>query len=213
MTETQPTEGTGRLAAAVRDYVEAVFREVMRIATRVGRQRDAGDVADEVAAEVLERPESIMARYPDPVRYARERVRHAGISLDRRDRVQRGEGARLFHGVDGLLRPGRTWLAGDAPVGEDGASVFSFARDLDVEFADVTLDRLTAPALVRRCCVGLTRSQVFELFMVDGCGYEVKDVAQMLGQCRETVSRRLSKTRRIVQQNRAAMSISEEFEG
>lgn len=213
MTETQPTESTEGLAAAVRDYVEAVFREVMRITARIGPRHDAGDVADEIAAEVLERPESIMARYPDPVRYARERVRHAGISLDRRNRVQRGEGARLVQGADGVLHPGRVWASGDAPLGDDGATAFSLARDLQAEFVDGTLDQLMASALLRRCCASLSQGQLLELFMVDGCGYEVKDVAMMLGQRRETVSRRLSKTRRIVQQNRAVMPTAEEFEG
>ncbi|MCB0985839.1 MAG: hypothetical protein KDB06_14410, partial [Ilumatobacter sp.] len=62
MTQTKPTD---RLDAAIRDYVEAVFREVMRVAARV-RRGDPGDLADEISAEVLEQPEGIMARYPDP---------------------------------------------------------------------------------------------------------------------------------------------------
>lgn len=212
MTTTQNSEAV-RLTAAVRDYVEAVFREVMRVAANVGRHRDAGDVADEMVAEVLEHPEAIMARYPDPVRYARERVRHCGISLDRRQRVQRGEGARLVQGADGLLNPGRVWISGESTVREGGPSVFSLVRDLAAEFADSSLDRMIASALVGRCCQGLTNHQLFEVLMVDGLGYDVTEVAAVVGQRRETVSRRLNAARRIIRQNRAEMTDMQDFEG
>ncbi|MCB0983431.1 MAG: sigma-70 family RNA polymerase sigma factor [Ilumatobacter sp.] len=205
MTHTQPTD---RLDAAVRDYVEAVFREVMRVAAQV-RRGDPGDLADEVAAEVLEQPESIMARYPDPVRYARERTRHAGISLDRRDRVQRGEGARLFTGADGQLRPGRTGVAGDAPVGEGGSSLFSLLADPHGGFDDATVDQLVAAERLRLALEGLTRQQATELLLVDGLGYEVKEVAALFGQCRETVSRRLSHARRQVRQQLVPAAVTE----
>lgn len=192
MTHTKPTD---RLDAAIRDYVEAVFREVMRVAARV-RRGDPGDLADEISAEVLEQPESVMARYPDPVRYARERVRHAGISLDRRDRVQRGEGARLFTVADGSQRPGRVGVAGDAAVGEGGPSLFSLLSDPQSGFDEAAVEHLMASALLRQAAAGLTREQLFELMLVDGLGYEVTEVAALLGQCRETVSRRLGHTRR-----------------
>ena len=194
MTHTKPTD---RLDAAIRDYVEAVFREVMRVAARV-RRGDPGDLADGISAEVLEQPEAIMARYPDPVRYARERVRHAGISLDRRDRVQRGEGARLFADGDGQLRPGRVGVAGDAAVGEGGPSLFSLLADPRSRFDEAAVDQLVAGALLRQCLGQASRQQITELLLVDALGYEVTDVAALFGQCRETVSRRLSATRRLV---------------
>lgn len=150
-----------------------------------------------------------MARYPDPVRFARERARHAGISLDRRERVQRGEGSRLRPSSDGLLRPGRVGLAGDAPVADGGPALFTLLRDPRAQFEDDALERLAASAVIQRCLLGLTDQQTREWMLVDGLGFEVKDVAAMLGQCRETVSRRLSKTRRVVQQNRVRFAITE----
>lgn len=194
MTHTKPTD---RLDAAIRDYVEAVFREVMRVAARV-RRGDPGDLADEISAEVLEQPEPIMARYPDPVRYARERVRHAGISLDRRERVQRGEGARLFVDDDGQLRPGRSVVAGDAAVREGGPTAFALLADPRSRFDDAAVDQLMATVLLRQCLGAASRQQLTELLLVDALGYEVTEVAELFGQCRETVSRRLSATRRLV---------------
>jgi DNA-directed RNA polymerase specialized sigma24 family protein len=206
MTHIQPTP---RFSAAAGDYAVAVFREVMRVAAVMRRGFDAGDLAAEISAEVLENPESIMARYPDPVRYARQRVRHAGISYERRQRVQRGEGARLHHGPDGLLQPGRTYVSGNA-TGHDGApELFAGARDHRAEFEAAADERMSATLELRRCCQGLTLAEVHEVWLVDACGYSVQEVAALRGQRRETVSRRLNETRRRIRQNRAEMSESE----
>lgn len=202
------TEPSNRLDAAVRDYVEAVFREVMRVAAKV-RRGDPGDLADEISAEVLEQPQSVMARYPDPVRYARERARHAGISLDRRERVQRGEGARLFNAADGSQRPGRVGVAGDAAVGDGGPSLFSLLTDPHGQFDDASVERLVAHAALRRSVAGLSRQQLAELLLVDGLGYEVTEVAALFGQRRETISRRLSHTRRHVREHLVMAASSE----
>ena len=167
------------------------------MAARV-RRGDPGDLADEISAEVLEQPEPIMARYPDPVRFARERVRHAGISLDRRERVQRGEGARLFTDSDGRLRPGRSVVPGDAAVREGGPSAFSLLADPRSRFDDAAIDQLMASGLLRQCLEATSRQHLTELLLVDALGYEVTEVDELFGQCRETISRRLSATRQLV---------------
>ena len=147
MTDTLPTV---RLTTAVDDYVAAVFREVVRVASIVRHGFDADDIAAEVAATVLDQPELIMARYPDPLRYARVRVRHAGISFDRRERAQRGEGARLFPGPDGLLAPGRRYVSGNSTGPDGGDELLSFAADLAAEFEAAVDDQMLPP---RSCSV------------------------------------------------------------
>ena len=202
MTDTLPTV---RLTTAIDDYVAAVFREVVRVASIVRHGFDADDIAAEVAASVLDQAELIMARYPDPLRYARVRVRHAGISFDRRERAQRGEGARLFPGPDGLLAPGRRYVSGNSTGPDGGDELLSFAADLAAEFEAAVDDQMLAAALLQRCCEGLSTAEVQEIWLVDGCGYTVQEVADLCGQRRETVSRRLNTTRRRIRQNRAEM--------
>lgn len=203
MTDTQPTP---RLDAAAHDYAVAVFREVMRVAAAVRRGFDAGDIAADISAEVLERPVAIMARYPDPVVYARRRVRHAGISHDRRQRVQRGEGARLFTQPDGTVQPGRSYVSGNIRPPDGGDELFTNVLDRHSSFEASAVDHLLAAAELRRCCQGLQPSAVHELWLVDGCGYTVQEVSGLCGQRRETVSRRLNDTRRRIRQNREQMS-------
>ncbi len=184
----------------------AVFREVARIAARSRRPFDADDIAGEVALAVADRPAIIMGGYPNPVHYARQRARHAGISFDRRERVQRGEGARLVVGSDGLQGPGRRYESADASEG--GGDLLSHAIGRGESLDASVANRLVAGALLRRACEGLTPVEFRELWLVDGCGYTVQEVAELCGQRRETVSRRLSATRRRVGLRRAAMSSS-----
>jgi len=68
---------------------------------------------------------------------------------------------------------------------------------------DVT-DRMVTGALLQRCSEGLSLERFHEVWLVDGCGYTVQEVATMRGQRRETLSRRLSQTRARMRQNSAA---------
>jgi len=174
----------------------AVFREVARIAGRTRRAFDADDIAGEVALAVARHPSNIMGGYPDPVHYARQRARHAGISFDRSERVQRGEGARLVVGGDGLQAPGRRYESADASEG--GGDLLDHAVNCVEPIDAAVADRLAAGALLQQACEGLSPVALRELWLVDGCGYTVQEVAELCGQRRETVSRRLSATRRRV---------------
>ena len=174
----------------------AVFSEVARLAARTRRPFDADDIAGEVALAVADRPATIMVGYPDPAHYARQRVRHAGISFDRRERVQRGEGARLVVGSDGLQGPGRRYESADA--WEGGGNLLAHATPRVESLDAIVADRLATGALLQRACEGLSPVEFRELWLVDGCGYTVQEVAELCGQRRETVSRRLSATRRRV---------------
>lgn len=202
--EVTDASSVARLTAAEETYVMAVFREVARIAGRSRKAFDADDIAGEVAMAVAHRPAPIMAGYPDPVGYARQRARHAGISFDRRERVQRGEGARLVVGTDGLQAPGRRYASADASL--DGALT---QADPDAPVDATVTDHLVTAALLQHACIGLSLIEMRELWLVDGYGYTVQEVAALVGQRRETVSRRLSNTRIRVRQRPLAMSSSE----
>jgi len=198
--EVTDASSVARLTAAEETYVMAVFREVARIAGRSRKAFDADDIAGEVAMAVAHRPAPIMAGYPDPVGYARQRARHAGISFDRRERVQRGEGARLVVGTDGLQAPGRRYASLDGALTQ---------ADPDAPVDTAVTDHLVTAALLQHACNGLSLIEMRELWLVDGYGYTVQEVAALVGQRRETVSRRLSNTRIRVRQRPLAMSSSE----
>lgn len=183
----------------------AVFREVVRVASKTRHGFDADDIAAKVAAGVLDRADDIMARYPNPALYARVRVRHASISFDRGQRVQRGEGARLFEGSDGLLAPGRRYVSGNSAGPDGGDEVWSFAADPAADFEAAIGDHMVAAALLQQYREGLSQAEVREIWLVDGCGHTVQELADFCGQRRETVSRRLNNTRRRIRQNRVEM--------
>ena len=177
----------------------------MRFASIIRKGFDADDIAASVVEGVLRQPAAIMARYPDPAHYARHRTRHAGISFDRGQRVQRGEGARLFGDTTGKLRPGRQWISGSISTIAGGTDLFSQQADHASSFEAASDDKLFAHSLLRTCCRGLSLAQIHEVWMVDGCGCSVQEVAAMRGQARETISRRLNATRRRIRDNRSAM--------
>ncbi len=180
-----------------------MFREVVRFAAIVRKGFDADDIAASIAEDVLRQPEAIMTRYPDPAHYARRRTRHAGISFDRSQRAQRGEGVRLFKDSDGSVQAGRRWISGNSTTVEGGAELFSMHADEASAFEAASDDKLFAVSALRTSCRGLTMAEIREVWLVDGCGCTVQEVAKLRGQSRETVSRRLSETRRRMRTNRA----------
>lgn len=211
-TNTSLTDSATALTPDEAAYVIAVFREVARIAARAHSSFDADDIASDVALGTAQRASVIMNTYPDPASYARQRARHAGISFDRRERAQRGEGTRLCIGRDGLLHPGRQYVSADAEAAGGGSGPVNLAID-DAPLLEITVtDHMVDVAMLQRCCDGLPTSEVREVWLIDGCGYTVKEIAASCGQRRETVSRRLSRARRRIRQNRAAMSSSTGYE-
>jgi len=186
----------------VADYAVAVFREVMRVAQIARQGFDADDIAAIVAEEVLNNSASIMARYPNPALYARQRARHAGISFDRTQRAQRGEGVRLRRDADGALQPHRRYLSGNATGANSPDELFSFAIDALIEFEAAADDRLLISAMLGSQSLGLSADELNEVWLIDGCGYAVQEVAAMRRQRRETVSRRLSNTRQRLKDHR-----------
>ncbi|MEI8240652.1 MAG: hypothetical protein WCI22_14660, partial [Actinomycetota bacterium] len=107
---------------------------------------------------------------------------------------------------DGTLQPGRPYLSGNATPAAGGSEWFSTVSDLRGGFETSADEHMAATAALQWCCQGLTSTVVHELWLVDGCGYTVLEVAQLCGQRRETVSRRLNQTRRQIRKNHAALA-------
>ena len=169
-----------------------VFREVARLSARSRKAFDADDIAGDVAMALAKRPADIMAAYPDPVGYARQRASHAGISFDRRERAQRGEGVRLLTDKDGLRHPGRRYVSANGP---DGADLLAAVVGDDTDVEGTVAERMVVSAMLREACEDLTAAEFRELWLVDGVGHSVQEMAEACGQRRETVSRRLNHSR------------------
>ena len=183
---------------------------VMRaVARQLRRRPDADDVAMRVVLAVLEQPAArlhqIMARYPDPVAYARMVARHALIDHDRCERVQQCRGARLFRRIDGTIEPGRTWHYGDASVQSGGESMFDLWAADEAPLDDLVADRLDAVGVLQRVLDGLDADERTLLHRIDGLDHRVSDIARERGVARETLSKKVSSTRLRVQTNRRAV--------
>jgi DNA-directed RNA polymerase specialized sigma24 family protein len=199
MSSTHPS-----LQSAIAIYAEALLREATRRASAKRRGFDADDIASDIAVRFLTTPEVIMAKYPDPCDYARACVHHACIGHDRSQRVQRCEGLRLVDNADGTKSTARRWLSGDATIPESGDPVFSLVEDTIGSFEDRLVERVDAARQFSRCAAGLPAAHVREIMAIDGHEYSVNEVAAACGQRRETVSRRVSKTRKDMRHNGAA---------
>ncbi len=167
---------------------------------------DAHDIALDVVERFLRTAAEIMAAYPDPARYAAVSATHATITFDRRERKQRSEGVRLVTGSDGLLRAGRVYVSGNVTPMEGGDELLALARDGDDAIDVQVACRHDSTDLLERCFAGVSRADRELLLLVDGKGYTVQEVARLVGVRRETLSRRIGRTRRQVQSNRAALA-------
>lgn len=73
-------------------YCSTVWREALRI-LKTKRRLEADDVAAEVAAKFLADPAKFMAKFPTPEVFAWAVTKNTRLDYERRQRVQRGEGA------------------------------------------------------------------------------------------------------------------------
>lgn len=181
----------------------ALFRAVHAVVARRRSADDAIDIASEVVAVFLVDPERIMAAYPDAEAYARAAVRHATIDFDRRQRAQRGQGARLRALPDGEVTVRRSVVSGDAP-GLDGAPTpFDSLADQRAAAVDDQVSAwLDSQGTLAALLEGESPDDRRALFLVDGLGYTVHEVAALGGVRRETMSRRLNAVRRRVRARR-----------
>jgi DNA-directed RNA polymerase specialized sigma24 family protein len=203
----QPNLCASTVRADTEAYAVALLREAARLLARRRRAvTSADDVAATIVAAFLPKAATIMARHPDPAAFARLAVRRAGIAHDRRERAQRGEGVRLVRGADGQVTPRRVVLSGDAVLGEGQLSLFDLLPATDECPADLVVRGLDSATELALVLDGVAASDRRLLLLVDGAGYTVTEVADLVGQRRETVSRRLGRVRRQVQRNRAVMA-------
>jgi len=181
-------------------YCLELSRQVLR---RLTKRADADDVAQRVVERLLQDPERLMAEYPSPAQYAAAATAHTAIGEDRRNRGQRCEGTRLRVLDDRTVQARRQWISGDAlgPDGEPGA----FERHADdSELLDERVARqLDASLLAGHAVAGLSDDDRRALHLVHVLGHTVKEVAELMGVRRETMSRRMGRILHTVHQNLA----------
>ena len=203
------TDRTARIQQARNEgWVMSAYREIIRLVTARAGYEEL-EIAGEVALELYSRGDealaALVAANPDPLKWARQRVRHACIQHDRDERVQRCQGSRLVRTTDDTMRPQRSIVWGNAPVrGKEGEALgeqFDTLRLGTASFEDDLVDHLDAADTVRSCTRGIGRRELAEVLRVDGDGDGVADVATSCGQQRETVSRRVNATRATIRKN------------
>jgi RNA polymerase sigma factor (sigma-70 family) len=171
---------------------EEYLAVVVRTVQRVGARRYGVEVADELVQAVAEqfwpRRVQFMATYSPEV-FAAVAMRSRADELRRRDRIQRGQGARLVEGADGHKRPGRDVVAWEAHVAGGGpvphAEVDVAQRVTDAVTVNEALDRLDE------------RSERLVL-LVDGWGLTVGEAAATVGLSRAYANRELTRIRSIL---------------
>ena len=188
----------------VDEYATAVFHETIQFCRRRG-QHDASDIAQAVAETFLTDAESIMARFPNPAQFARGTARYTVISFARRERVQRGEGTQLADLGGGSFAPRRRYLSGNATLANSEFELFDTLVDTSESVADKVARECDIGALLARCLAGVSPIDCELLMLVDGMGYSVKEVAALVGQRHETVSRRITRVRQQVARNGAGL--------
>lgn len=174
-------------------YVVAVHREIVRLIIRQHGAQAPQDVAQDVVETLLGKLDRIMASYADPVVYARVAYQHATVQAGRRNRVQRGEGSRLFTQADGTRAPGRSAVSGDAVAQDGERCLFDTLEGRDAAIDEVVATYVDARRQISGAWGDLSRRDRSAYFMVRGLGYPVTDVATSMGVRRETLQRRLAR--------------------
>ena len=190
-------------------YAARLLREAVRLANRSRRGAEVDDIAQSLVLKFLAKADLVMVRYPEPERFARVALHHVAIAFDRAERVQRSEGVRLVVQLDGGLRPARRYGSGNSPVAHGIATeVLETVADPSVPGDERAAGRLDAAERLARCFDGIEPSDRRLLELADGHGYTVTELAELYGKRRETLSRRINRTRRQVRQNDTWMATS-----
>jgi len=174
-------------------YVTAVHGETVRLITRKFGSDAPQDVAQDVVLTLMGKVQVVMAKYPDPVVYARVAFTHACVQTHRRNRVQRGEGSRLYRAPDGSTAPGRRVVSGDEHLGDSDRSLFDSIIERSAPVDDVVCNRLDDRHRLEEVFAHASPADRRAYFMVRGLGYPVAQVAQTIGVRRETLQRRLGR--------------------
>jgi len=145
--------------------------------------QEVADVIQYTIVELLGRITYIMGKYPVPAHYVGARFSNVVTDHSRRQGAQRGEGARFDRTV------------GSANEEHTARKIEQFANGDSFDVAD-HLDKI---ALVQKVKTVLTveEQRIFDLVFVKGLS--VTEVAKIVGQRRETVSRKLSDAKKRAQ--------------
>ena len=145
--------------------------------------QEVADVIQYTIVELLGRITYIMGKYPDPAHYVGARFSNVVTDHSRRQGAQRGEGARFDRTV------------GSANEEHTARKIEQFANGDSFDVAD-HLDKI---ALLQKVKTVLTAEEqrIFNLVYVKGLS--VTEVAKIVGQRRETVSRKLSDAKKRAQ--------------
>ena len=140
------------------------------------RGQEVADVIQYTIVELLGRITYIMNKYPDPAHYVGARLSNVVTDHSRRQAAQRGEGARFERTV------------ASANEEHTARKIEQFVNGDSLDIAD-HLDKI---ALVQKVKTLLTAEEqrIFDLVYLKGLS--VTEAAKIIGQRRETVSRRLS---------------------
>ena len=174
------------------DYVVEFHREMSRLLAGQNQHPLGEDVAQTECIKLIEHLDLISDSYPNPITYARARVRHACIDYDRRQAVQRGEGARLVTDSDGSVRRSRLVVSGDIPHPVTGRTIFDVTPAADPtidEIIERSDDRLE---LLRGELAKLSPAARHLVLAVKGEGRTVTEVAATLGVGRTVASKLLN---------------------
>lgn len=183
-------------------YLVALERTVTR--TLIRRQHPhARDVAMECVVKVLEQGSEIMARYPSAQLLATVMAVREAVSLDRKLRVQAGEGAALDRDADGNVSPRRTVTSLDAPFGEGDTTRADLLPD-QCDFVEDLVDGICNREDVIALLSTLPERdrELLWLRFVDGLTQAA--IAEVQGQTRETINRRIN---RLLAEIRSLLSV------
>lgn len=138
--------------------------------------QEVADVIQYTIVELLRRITYIMGKYPDPAHYVGARLSNVVTDHSRRQGAQRGEGARFDRTV------------ASANEEHTARKIEQFVNGDSLDIAD----HLDKKALVQKVKTVLTAEEqrIFDLVYVKGLS--VTEAAKIIGQRRETVSRKLS---------------------
>ena len=138
--------------------------------------QEVADVIQYTIVELLGRITYIMSKYPDPAHYVGARLSNVVTDHSRRQGAQRGEGARFDR------------IVGSADEEHTARKLQQVVSGDSFDLAD-HLDKI---ALVQKVKKVLTAEEQRIFDLVFEKGLSVTEVAKIVGQRRETVSRKLS---------------------
>ncbi len=182
---TSPSPRPGADDDQARRFLAAVVRIVARQAARRHGVDAADDLVQLVAQQFWARRAHYMASYT-PERFANVALRSRAEEHRRTERIQRGQGARLTVGADGLRRPGREVVALERYETAGGP-----LPDPDLDVADRVADVAAVRAALDRLPLRSRRL----VLLVDGWGLTVGEAAERVGLSRAYANRELTRIR------------------